>query len=149
MNQKTATVISEKMSPENKILTVTAGPESNHYLVLLNENNNKKAYTIISDFYGKKKKNKSELPVKYRDSRVSRYFIQRNEGDSILSVISSGNEISICFTDQEGKSEVYKQINNPGILTIGTGIKAAKPFIIGLAGRNKPAEIGTIKILSY
>ena len=125
MNQKTATVISEKPGLQNKILTLTAGSESNHYLALLNSIDNKSIYTIVSD------------------------FIKKMDSDKILTVISSGKEMSIYFTDEEGKSEIYSQSSNLDAIPISVGIKSDKPFVIGLYGRRRPGEIDTLKILSF
>ena len=148
-NQKGATVVSEGMSRDNKILALTASPASNHYITELSKGENKNVYTIITDFYGKAKRYQSELPIPFKADQASRYFIHLTTGDSILSVISNFDETSICYTNPGGQSQLYKKSTNSAIFIIGSLLIGSKPVLIGLEGRNKPGIAGTIKLLYY
>lgn len=145
--QTSATIVSQDMSRNNIILKLTAGKESNHYITLLSESKNKKLYTVISDFYAKKKKYQSELPVKFMKS-VNRYFIYKNAGDSVLTIINSGESIGISYTDMEGRSSLYKNIENATGPVVAAALLPGKLCLIQLEGRNKPGQPGKIK-LSY
>jgi hypothetical protein len=148
-NQKGATIVSEGMSRNNKILALTASPESNHYITELSKERNKNVYTVITDFYGKTKKYQSELPIPFNAGQASRYFIHLTTGDSILSVISNLDETNICYTNPEGQSQLYKKSANPAMFITGSLLMGSKPVLIALEGRNKPGIAGTVKLLYY
>ena len=148
-NQKGATVVSEEMSRDNKILALTASPASNHYITELSKGQNKNVYTIITDFYGKAKKYQSELPIPFKPDQASRYFIHLTDGDTIFSVISNLDETSISYTNPGGQSQLYKRSTNSAIFIIGSLLAGSKPVLIALEGRNKPGIAGTIKLVYY
>lgn len=148
-DQRKATVVSENMTKSNRIQVLTAGPASNHYITVLTQGKNKQVYNLITDFYGQKKKYESELPVPYTDEPMRHLYIIRNAGDSIITFICGKRELVICTTDMEGKSSIYKQVNNLGGLTIGAGLHASRPYIITLEGRTKPGDTGSINVIYY
>ncbi len=147
-NQQSATIVSKNMSKENTILKLTAGTESNHYITALAHSKNERVYTLISDFYGKKKQYQSELPVTF-GKLSTRFFIYKNENDSLLTIINSGNDIDICYTDFEGKSSLYKKIKDATNPVIAAGIISGKVFLVQLNGRNKPGLPGQLKLSFY
>ncbi len=146
--QTSATIVSKEMSNENAILKLTAGTESNHYLTLLSRSRSKKVYTLISDFYGKKKKYQSELPVSY-SSAISRYFIYKNENDSMLTIIHSGKSIDLVYTGIEGNSVLYKKIEDERYPVVAGGMMPGKVFLIQLEGRDKPGQPGKLSVSYY
>lgn len=144
---ESATIVSQGMSKENSILKLTAGNESYHLLTLLSVGKSKKTYNLISDFYGKGKKYETELPIEYKNS--DRCFIYKTAGDSIATIIGNARNITITYSDMEGKSTLHKKIDNVISPIIGAGIQSGKVYILQMEGRIKPGSVGRIKVDYY
>ncbi|UAY53127.1 hypothetical protein [Ferruginibacter albus] len=144
---ESATLVSEGMSKDHSILKLAAGNESYHLLTLFSDGKGIKKYKLISDFYGKNKKYESEMPVDYTTS--DRAFIYRSTGDSVVTVIGNTKNISILYSDIEGRSTLYKKIENVISPVIAAGSILGRTYILQIEGRIKPGTIGRIKLDYY
>lgn len=145
--QKTATIVSEGMSKDHSILELIAGEDSYHLLTLLTSEKNKKVYSLISDFYDKGKKYEIEIPIVHIET--NRHFMYKNAGDSILIIMANSKNVSISYTNIEGKSTLYKKINAPKSPIVSAGEIEDKIYILQVEGRDKPGTLGRIKIDFY
>lgn len=145
--QATATIVSQEMSKEHSILNLIAGEDSYHLLTLLTSGKNKRVYSLISDFYGKNKKYETEIPVDY--NKLDRHFIYKNAGDSIITIIANPKNIFISYTNTNGKSILYKNIDNVISPVIAAGTIHDKVYILQVEGRNTPGAPGKIIIDYY
>jgi len=144
---ESATIVSQDMSKKNSILKLAAANESYHLLTLLSVEKNRKVYNLISNFYGKSKNYESELPIKYNNS--NRCFIYKTAGDSIVTIIGNEKNISIVYSDIEGKSTLDKNIDNVISPIIGAGVSLGKVYILQIEGRIKPGSSGRLKVGYY
>jgi hypothetical protein len=145
LNQQSATTVSENLPKETSILNLIAGPSENHYLTLSKD----KDYVLFTDFYGKEKKYTSNLPVKISNNPFNRTALLQTESDSMISIINSGTDISVCYTDTTGKSECSSKKNILKSLMAGAGLIGNKPYFITVLGRDKPGIIGKIELVYY
>ncbi len=145
LNQQSATTVSENMAKGISILNLTAGPSENHYLTISKDNN----YILFTDFYGKEKKYTSNLPVKVNDNPFNRTALLQTETDSMISIINSGTDINVCFTDTSGKSDCSTKKNILKAQMAGAGLIGNKPYFITVTGRDKPGMPGKIELVYY
>lgn len=142
--QKSATIVSQNMSKENTILKLAAGTESYHLLTALALENNKTTYNLISDFYGMKKKYESRLPVDFED--LNRNFVYKNSDDKIIVVTGNSKNITITTTDMEGKTSIYKKIDQVISPVVAVAVSNDKVYVLQVEGRNVPGNAGRIKV---
>lgn len=142
--QTSATIVSEGMSKDNKIVALTAGETSNHLLTVLSKGRSK-VYNLITDFYGDKIKYQSEIPATYTDE--DRRFILKNDGDSIITVIASPTTITVATTDKHGKSVVTAETKTNVPLT-GITLLNNKIVLVQVEGREKPGTPGVLLVKS-
>jgi hypothetical protein len=145
LNQQSATTVSENLPKGISILNLIAGPSENHYLTLSKD----KDYVLFTDFYGKEKKYTSNLPVKISNNPFNRTALLQTEKDSMISIINSGTDISVCYTDTTGKSDCSIKKNILKSLMAGAGLIGNKPYFITVTGRDKPGIAGKIELVYY
>jgi hypothetical protein len=144
---ESATVVSQGMSKANTILKVAVGKESYHLLTLLSTSRNKKRYNLINDFYGKAKKSETAMPIDYNSS--DRNFIYKTSGDSVAVIVGNERNIVIIYADIEGKTALYKKVDNVISPLVGVCISADKVYILQMEGRMKSGTIGKLKLDVY
>jgi hypothetical protein len=145
LNQQSATTVSENLPKRISILNLIAGPSENHYLTLSKD----KDYVLFTNFYGKEKKYTSNLPVNINNNAFNRTALLQTEKDSMISIINSGTDINVCYTDTTGKSDCSIKKNILKSLMVGTGLIGNKPYFITVTGRDKPGMPGKIELVYY
>lgn len=143
MKQDGATVVSQGMSKDKKIITMTSGPESYHLLTAL-ASSSKNVYILISDFYGKGKKYEIELPVKF--AKDDRRFLYRTSKDSIVTVIGNKEASTVLFTDTVGHTTIKKFTSELSALIVGVAISNNRICLAYVEGRNTPGSTGRLKL---
>jgi len=145
LKQESAITVSENMPKGHSIINLVAGPSENHYLTI----NKDKGYVLFSDFYGKEKKYISDLKIKLNGNPFNRTALLQTENDSMVSIINSGEDISVCYTDTTGKSDCSTKKSIANSLMTGTGLIGNKPYFIIVTGRDRPGMIGKLEVLYY
>ena len=146
MNQKSASIVSEKPTTGFRILGLSADSASFHYLATVHDQN-KTVLKLFTSYYEKDPiKYESQLPVVWLPS--SRCLLLKTQKDSVVSVVNDEKDLSISFTDRSGKTTLFKKIQNPKrLLPLSVGIINDTPYIITVEGRDKPGKAGSIKII--
>jgi hypothetical protein len=147
--QEAATVVSENLPKENKILNLVAGPSENHYLTLANQGKRDASYVLFSDFYGIQQKYDRTLSIKPGRSGEDRTYLLENDNDSTICIIAQGSSVSVCITDKTGKTDCSTKENFTKHTVAGAGLLNSKPYLIIISARDKPGAIGKISVLNY
>jgi hypothetical protein len=148
-NQQSATVVSQDMPKQNKIIRLTAGPSENHYLTVADEGSHNASYELFTDFYGSGKKYSSKLDIKRGARGEDRVWLMQNENDSSITVVAKSGDIAVCYTDKSGKSDCSTKTAFTQNTPVGVGLQNGKPFLITVAGRNRPGEKGRLVLLNF
>jgi len=146
--QDGATVISQAKDTAASIVALIGGKQSYHYLTLRNHPKDKEKYQLVSGFYATEKTYVTDMPAKY-NPMFGRFFLYKNDNDSVLTAIQSLTSIELVYTDTDGKANTYKTVTNIMAPLLTMGVQQDKVYLVYLDGRKQLGKPGTIKINYY
>ncbi|MBP6431329.1 MAG: hypothetical protein KA319_06145 [Ferruginibacter sp.] len=148
--QKSATVVSQGMPKDCKVQQVIATENSNHYVTLSRNENQKPIIQLFTDYYTINKKYNIELNVTNTSNSFPRYFLINNKPTSVAALICFENKVNIFMVDNAGKitSTETPNLKINDIVT-SVGVVMDQLYSVQVNGRETLGKKGQLSIKYY